>query len=126
MHPAFPQQPHIPVDEPRAYALPSTPPRMLHPAAHPPHQNPFMVDLHDQVGAAAPCLTLKCDPVLFLGLASGVVTCPWVPSGHLLLGSPSPEPADALVLRDLNLGVPLPAGCVQGDPCSRGLGTIPL
>ncbi|KAI6076884.1 RING finger protein 44 isoform X1 [Aix galericulata] len=47
--PAFPQQPHIPVDEPRAYALPSTPPRMLHPAAHPPHQNPFMVDLHDQV-----------------------------------------------------------------------------
>uniref|UniRef100_A0A8C5UDD4 Ring finger protein 44 n=3 Tax=Malurus TaxID=55806 RepID=A0A8C5UDD4_9PASS len=22
---------------------------MLHPAAHPPHQNPFMVDLHDQV-----------------------------------------------------------------------------
>ncbi|NXM60471.1 RNF44 protein, partial [Illadopsis cleaveri] len=49
VHPAFPQQPHIPVDEPRAYALPSTPPRMLHPAAHPPHQNPFMVDLHDQV-----------------------------------------------------------------------------
>ncbi|KAF1626974.1 RING finger protein 44, partial [Eudyptes filholi] len=49
LHPAFPQQPHIPVDEPRAYALPSTPPRMLHPAAHPPHQNPFMVDLHDQV-----------------------------------------------------------------------------
>ncbi|XP_010000408.1 PREDICTED: RING finger protein 44 [Chaetura pelagica] len=48
-HPAFPQQPHGPVDEPRAYALPSTPPRMLHPAAHPPHQNPFMVDLHDQV-----------------------------------------------------------------------------
>ncbi|XP_009331801.1 PREDICTED: RING finger protein 44 [Pygoscelis adeliae] len=48
LHPAFPQQPHIPVDEPRAYALPSTPPRMLHPAAHPPHQNPFMVDLHDQ------------------------------------------------------------------------------
>ncbi|XP_051487424.1 RING finger protein 44 isoform X1 [Apus apus] len=49
LHPAFPQQPHGPVDEPRAYALPSTPPRMLHPAAHPPHQNPFMVDLHDQV-----------------------------------------------------------------------------
>ncbi|XP_009952145.1 PREDICTED: RING finger protein 44-like, partial [Leptosomus discolor] len=49
VHPAFPQQPHVPVDEPRAYALPSTPPRMLHPAAHPPHQNPFMVDLHDQV-----------------------------------------------------------------------------
>ncbi|NXK34468.1 RNF44 protein, partial [Piprites chloris] len=49
LHPAFPQQPHIPVDEPRAYALPSTLPRMLHPAAHPPHQNPFMVDLHDQV-----------------------------------------------------------------------------
>ncbi|NXF35999.1 RNF44 protein, partial [Nyctibius bracteatus] len=49
LHPAFPQQPHVPVDEPRAYALPSTPPRMLHPAAHPPHQNPFMVDLHDQV-----------------------------------------------------------------------------
>ncbi|XP_061312730.1 RING finger protein 44 [Pezoporus flaviventris] len=49
LHPAFPQQPHGPVDELRAYALPSTPPRMLHPAAHPPHQNPFMVDLHDQV-----------------------------------------------------------------------------
>ncbi|NXU53275.1 RNF44 protein, partial [Turnix velox] len=49
LHPAFSQQPHLPVDEPRAYALPSTPPRMLHPAAHPPHQNPFMVDLHDQV-----------------------------------------------------------------------------
>lgn len=62
LHPAFPQQPHIPVDEPRAYALPSTPPRMLHPAAHPPHQNPFMVDLHDQVGAAAP--SPKGDPVV--------------------------------------------------------------
>ncbi|XP_071671001.1 RING finger protein 44, partial [Patagioenas fasciata] len=53
LHPAFPQQPHIPVDEPRVYALPSTPPRMLHPAAHPPHQNPFMVDLHDQVHQGA-------------------------------------------------------------------------
>ncbi|XP_019390295.1 PREDICTED: RING finger protein 44 [Crocodylus porosus] len=53
--PAFaqPQAPPLPqpvsVDEPRAYALASTPPRMLHPAAHPPHQNPFMVDLHEQV-----------------------------------------------------------------------------
>ncbi|NWQ84674.1 RNF38 ligase, partial [Columbina picui] len=53
LHPAFSQQPHIPVDEPRVYALPSTPPRMLHPAAHPPHQNPFMVDLHDQVHQGA-------------------------------------------------------------------------
>ncbi|NWX94542.1 RNF44 protein, partial [Nothoprocta ornata] len=47
--PAFPQQPPAPVDEPRSFALPSTAPRMLHPAAHPPHQNPFMVDLHEQV-----------------------------------------------------------------------------
>ncbi|EMP30954.1 RING finger protein 44 [Chelonia mydas] len=49
LHPAFPPQQHLPVDEPRAYALASTPPRMLHPAAHPPHQSPFMVDLHEQV-----------------------------------------------------------------------------
>ncbi|NWI17100.1 RNF44 protein, partial [Crypturellus soui] len=49
LHPAFPQQPPAPVDEPRSFALPSTAPRMLHPAAHPPHQNPFMVDLHEQV-----------------------------------------------------------------------------
>uniref|UniRef100_A0A8C0J0G3 Ring finger protein 44 n=2 Tax=Chelonoidis abingdonii TaxID=106734 RepID=A0A8C0J0G3_CHEAB len=50
LHPAFPlQQQHLPVDEPRAYALANTPPRMLHPAAHPPHQSPFMVDLHEQV-----------------------------------------------------------------------------
>uniref|UniRef100_A0A8C8RYH1 Ring finger protein 44 n=1 Tax=Pelusios castaneus TaxID=367368 RepID=A0A8C8RYH1_9SAUR len=50
LHPAFPPQPQPPpVDEPRAYTLASTPPRMLHPAAHPPHQSPFMVDLHEQV-----------------------------------------------------------------------------
>ncbi|CAM2117992.1 unnamed protein product [Caretta caretta] len=49
LHPAFPPQQRLPVDEPRAYALASTPPRMLHPAAHPPHQSPFMVDLHEQV-----------------------------------------------------------------------------
>ncbi|XP_075756818.1 RING finger protein 44 isoform X2 [Pelodiscus sinensis] len=47
--PAFPPQQQLPVDEPRALALASTPPRMLHPAAHPPHQSPFMVDLHEQV-----------------------------------------------------------------------------
>ncbi|XP_025050055.1 RING finger protein 44 [Alligator sinensis] len=50
---AQPQAPPLPqpvsVDEPRAYALASTPPRMLHPAAHPPQQNPFIVDLHEQV-----------------------------------------------------------------------------
>uniref|UniRef100_A0ACB8EJ44 Uncharacterized protein n=1 Tax=Sphaerodactylus townsendi TaxID=933632 RepID=A0ACB8EJ44_9SAUR len=52
LHPAFFQQqqpqPHVPVDEHPAYVLANTPPRMLHPAAHPPHQHPFMVDLHEQ------------------------------------------------------------------------------
>ena len=80
LHPAFPQQPHVPVDEPRAYALPSTPPRMLHPAAHPPHQNPFMVDLHDQVGAAAPSPSPKGDPMVAPG------RCLWQRSTNVSLG----------------------------------------
>ncbi|KAJ6667781.1 hypothetical protein lerEdw1_016102 [Lerista edwardsae] len=61
LHPAFFQQqqqppqpqPHVPVDEHPAYVLANTPPRMLHPAAHPPHQPPFMVDLHEQVHQGA-------------------------------------------------------------------------
>ncbi|XP_072846063.2 RING finger protein 44 isoform X1 [Pogona vitticeps] len=59
LHPAFFQQqqqqpqPQVPVDEHPAYVLANTPPRMLHPAAHPPHQHPFMVDLHEQVHQGA-------------------------------------------------------------------------
>lgn len=40
---------HVPIDESRQYNHTSTPPRMLHPAAHLPQQSPIMVDLHDQV-----------------------------------------------------------------------------
>ncbi|XP_063783980.1 RING finger protein 44 [Pseudophryne corroboree] len=39
----------FPVDEHRVFALTSTPPRMLHPAAHSTQQTSFMVDLHEQV-----------------------------------------------------------------------------
>ncbi|XP_068596659.1 RING finger protein 44 [Brachionichthys hirsutus] len=38
-----------PLDESRQYSHTSTPPRMLHPAAHLPQQSPIMVDLHDQM-----------------------------------------------------------------------------
>ncbi|XP_041253531.1 RING finger protein 44 isoform X2 [Onychostruthus taczanowskii] len=81
VHPAFPQQPHIPVDEPRAYALPSTPPRMLHPAAHPPHQNPFMVDLHDQLIQACAMQQL---PVSYQTFP------PIISSDHYILHPPPP------------------------------------
>lgn len=111
LHPAFPQQPPVPVDEPRAYALPSTPPRMLHPAAHPPHQNPFMVDLHDQVGAAAP--SPKGEPVVAPGW------CPTQWSQDMSLGPLWPvaccweQPALTLPVllssKSLNCEVPLPA-----------------
>lgn len=40
----------VSLDESRHYSRTSTPPRMLHPAAHLPQQSPIMVDLHDQVG----------------------------------------------------------------------------
>ncbi|KAH0629908.1 hypothetical protein JD844_012384, partial [Phrynosoma platyrhinos] len=57
LHPAFFQQQQlqqqVPVDEHPTYVLANTPPRMLHPAAHPPHQHPFMVDLHEQVHQGA-------------------------------------------------------------------------
>ncbi|XP_032094860.1 RING finger protein 44 isoform X2 [Thamnophis elegans] len=57
LHPAFFQQqqpqPQVSVDEHPAYVLATTPPRMLHPAAHTSHQHPFMVDLHDQVHQGA-------------------------------------------------------------------------
>ncbi|KAK5897327.1 hypothetical protein CesoFtcFv8_010398 [Champsocephalus esox] len=40
----------VPLDESRQYShVTSTPPRMLHPAAHLPQQSPIMVDLHDQM-----------------------------------------------------------------------------
>lgn len=39
----------VPLDESRQYNHTSTAPRMLHPAAHLPQQNPIMVDLHEQV-----------------------------------------------------------------------------
>ncbi|XP_035525284.1 RING finger protein 44 isoform X3 [Morone saxatilis] len=39
----------VPLDESRQYSHTSTPPRMLHPAAHLPQQSPIMVDLHDQM-----------------------------------------------------------------------------
>ncbi|XP_067375664.1 RING finger protein 44 isoform X4 [Channa argus] len=39
----------VPLDESRQYSHTSTPPRMLHPAAHMPQQSPIMVDLHDQM-----------------------------------------------------------------------------
>ncbi|TNN40737.1 RING finger protein 44 [Liparis tanakae] len=39
----------VPLDESRQYGRTSTPPRMLHPAAHLPPQSPIMVDLHDQM-----------------------------------------------------------------------------
>lgn len=99
LHPAFPQQPHISVDEPRAYALPSTPPRMLHPAAHPPHQNPFMVDLHDQVGAAAPSTHPKGGSLVALGCFLVVLRhVPQSPlASCLLLGALHPEAASALL-----------------------------
>ncbi|KAL0974339.1 hypothetical protein UPYG_G00219080 [Umbra pygmaea] len=50
-HPLFSQPHQVPLDESRQYSHTSAPPRMLHPAAHPPqHQHaPIMVDLHDQM-----------------------------------------------------------------------------
>lgn len=46
------QQQQIPLDESRQYSHTSAPPRMLHPATHPPQQSPIMVDLHEQVGGS--------------------------------------------------------------------------
>ncbi|XP_043559675.1 RING finger protein 44 isoform X3 [Chiloscyllium plagiosum] len=46
-HPPYSQQ--LPIDENRSYNHTSLSPRMLHPAAHPPQQNPVMVDLHEQM-----------------------------------------------------------------------------
>lgn len=131
LHPAFPQQPHIPVDEPRAYALPSTPPRMLHPAAHPPHQNPFMVDLHDQVGAAA----LPRETSCLVGGPGLVPRGTGVP--RRVPGSPpagcSPEAAGALLSERVNPRalpawglprvVPVPRG--GGSPLARLLSLLP-
>ncbi|XP_014342349.1 RING finger protein 44 isoform X1 [Latimeria chalumnae] len=48
-HPPPLSQQHLTIDEHRAYSHTSVPPRMLHPAAHPPQQNPVMVDLHEPV-----------------------------------------------------------------------------
>uniref|UniRef100_A0A4W5L712 Ring finger protein 44 n=1 Tax=Hucho hucho TaxID=62062 RepID=A0A4W5L712_9TELE len=51
-HPLFTQQhQQVLLDEARQYSHTSAPPRMLHPAAHPPQhqQTPIMVDLHDQM-----------------------------------------------------------------------------
>ncbi|XP_042182086.1 RING finger protein 44-like isoform X2 [Oncorhynchus tshawytscha] len=51
-HPLFSQQhQQVLLDEARQYSHASTPPRMLHPAAHPPRhqQTPIMVELHDQM-----------------------------------------------------------------------------
>ncbi|XP_052373953.1 RING finger protein 44 isoform X3 [Oncorhynchus keta] len=50
-HPHFSQQhQQVLLDEARQYSHASAPPRMLHPAAHPPRhqQTPIMVELHDQ------------------------------------------------------------------------------
>uniref|UniRef100_A0A8C9QNS3 Ring finger protein 44 n=1 Tax=Scleropages formosus TaxID=113540 RepID=A0A8C9QNS3_SCLFO len=47
-HPLLSQQ-QLSVDESRLYSHTSAPPRMLHPAAHPPQQNAIMVDLHEQM-----------------------------------------------------------------------------
>ncbi|XP_055783834.1 RING finger protein 44-like isoform X2 [Salvelinus fontinalis] len=50
-HPLFSQQhQQVLLDESRQYSHASAPPRMLHPAAHPPQhqQTPVMVELHDQ------------------------------------------------------------------------------
>nr|XP_046152706.1 RING finger protein 44-like isoform X2 [Oncorhynchus gorbuscha] len=50
-HPLFSQQhQRVLLDEARQYSHASAPPRMLHPAAHPPRhqQTPIMVELHDQ------------------------------------------------------------------------------
>ncbi|XP_064876065.1 RING finger protein 44 isoform X2 [Oncorhynchus nerka] len=50
-HPLFSQQhQQVLLDEARQYSHASAPPRMLHPAAHPPRhqQTPIMVELHDQ------------------------------------------------------------------------------
>lgn len=130
LHPAFPQQLHIPVDEPRAYALPSTPPRMLHPAAHSPHQNPFMVDLHDQVGAAAPSPSHKGDPLMAPGWCLGQwsqdvslgplwpVACCWE---HPALCLPV-----LLSSEHLNLEVPLPPWVCPGWSLLPGAGDSPL
>ncbi|XP_062909521.1 RING finger protein 44 isoform X3 [Mobula hypostoma] len=46
-HPPYLQQ--MPIDENRSYNHTNLSPRMLHPAAHPPQQNPVMVDLHEQM-----------------------------------------------------------------------------
>ncbi|XP_032885375.1 RING finger protein 44 isoform X1 [Amblyraja radiata] len=46
-HPPYSQQ--MPIDENRSYNHTNLSPRMLHPAAHPPQQNPVMVDLHEQM-----------------------------------------------------------------------------
>ncbi|XP_072549092.1 RING finger protein 44 isoform X3 [Salminus brasiliensis] len=43
------QQQHVPLEESRQYSHPSAPPRMLHPATHPPQQSSIMVDLHEQM-----------------------------------------------------------------------------
>ncbi|KAG7483994.1 hypothetical protein MATL_G00044280 [Megalops atlanticus] len=48
-HPLLSQQQQQILDESRPYGHISAPPRMLHPVAHPPQQNPVMVDLHEQI-----------------------------------------------------------------------------
>ncbi|XP_031645360.1 RING finger protein 44 isoform X1 [Oncorhynchus kisutch] len=51
-HPLFSQQhQQVLLDEARQYSHASAPPRMLHPAAHPPRhqQTPIMVEVHDQM-----------------------------------------------------------------------------
>ena len=67
-HTLFSQhQQQIPLDESRQYSHTSAP-RMLHPATHPPQQNPIMVDLHEQVGGSARAWELgRQSPLLCTG-----------------------------------------------------------
>uniref|UniRef100_A0A4W5L545 Uncharacterized protein n=1 Tax=Hucho hucho TaxID=62062 RepID=A0A4W5L545_9TELE len=62
-HPLFSQQhQQVLLDEARQYSHTSAPPRMLHPAAHPPQhqQTPIMVDLHDQIAPGIRSHLLHC------------------------------------------------------------------
>ncbi|MGH0124759.1 UNVERIFIED_CONTAM: hypothetical protein FKN15_013873 [Acipenser sinensis] len=61
-HALFTQhQQQLSLDESRPYSHTSVPPRMLQPAAHPPQQNPIMVELHEQLAGSLSDCTLPVE-----------------------------------------------------------------
>ncbi|TKS72557.1 RING finger protein 44 [Collichthys lucidus] len=89
----------VPLDESRQYSHTSTPPRMLHPAAHLPQQSPIMVDLHDQLIQAC---TMQHMPVSYQAFPS------LISSEHFVLHpTPSVPPHQPPHLTPLSQFVPL-------------------